>query len=279
MELLGSMGASGVSAETELAWIGLVYYGLFAPLVMPSYISVSVRDAQVVDEFLEHLDPVMRDLAANLQTREYGVDYYTTRPASGSCEFRCVGGWYGPLRVRYLVAGSVTGYTSPPAATFWNNSWRRNRRLPPGNRATPPSGSRPGPPAWRKCPGVCQGQPDQLGGVEPPGLRAEPRLAGRGAACGGWKGPHRGRGLPQRPTGCTRPTCSVPTVADTSWPPTASRSPVPATAPQPLRGQSRAARRRPGRQPGIEGLSPVAVPGRRAAGGLSPSASEANANA
>ena len=46
MELLGSMGASGVSAETELAWMGLVYYGLFAPLVMPSYISVSVRDAK-----------------------------------------------------------------------------------------------------------------------------------------------------------------------------------------------------------------------------------------
>ena len=103
--------------------------------------------AKVVDEFLQRLDPVMRDLAANLQTREYGVDYYTTRPPSGNCDFRCVGGWYGPLRVRYFFAGSVTTCSSPPAATSWSNSWRQNRRLPPGSRATPPSRLTP----WSVC--------------------------------------------------------------------------------------------------------------------------------
>jgi len=102
-EMMGSFGDPRMSFDDDFIPIGF----LIASLNSPVYVAVSVKDAQIVDKFLDHLDLALAELARQPQRGGFldlDFDFYRVPLGSGDERIRCYNVRFGPIKWRVFFA-------------------------------------------------------------------------------------------------------------------------------------------------------------------------------
>ncbi|MHC4176066.1 MAG: hypothetical protein ACYSWU_01080 [Planctomycetota bacterium] len=102
-EMLGSFRTGRGGFDDEMIPIGF----LVASLNSPVYISIPVKDAQIVDKFLDELDTTLATLARQPQAAgwfEFDFDFYRVPLPDKDERIRCYAVQFGPIKWRLFFA-------------------------------------------------------------------------------------------------------------------------------------------------------------------------------